>query len=101
MTEKQMTQFLKAEGWGIHVHSGFWWDPVKNFSNPLNIETAYRIASRRKAQRDTRRLKAAGYEYGMCIAHGWGWFYSDLSEKAGSYIGTRAKALATLETARP
>lgn len=63
ITDKQMTAFLKLEGWkpakwpfnGRLV--GVFSDPVRNVVHSL--EDAFSIAFRRKAQRDTSRLKAA------------------------------------------
>lgn len=94
MSDKQKAVFLRLEGWKMHVYSGFWWDPNKYHSNPLNIEDATRIASRRKAARDRARLKTAGFVcYGFEYPTDWqGW-----GRNTDGFFGTKAEALATLD----
>lgn len=102
MTDKQKAAFLKREGWSYREWScGHGWaDPSRNYTWSLNM--AYRRACRNKSQRDTRRLKAAGWEYRV-LGDGKGNIYRDWcwSEKRDNgkclFAKTRAEALKLLE----
>lgn len=67
MTDKQKADFLRSEGWPKTKDSIFggpwftaWKDPV--IADRLTLDEAFRIASRRKAQRERAALKRAGVE---------------------------------------
>jgi hypothetical protein len=104
MTQKQMAAFLRKEGWDEswckHANKADWPDPMSRnemgyYHAWYTLEDAYRLARRRKAQREARRLKRAGYyfEYGQ-------WWHGDhtLECHLGDYQQalTKAEALATL-----
>lgn len=97
MTEKQKKAFLKAEGWkrcDIEFCSG-WRDPVDQ--KCWTTESAYRIASRRKRQREARALRKAIWTYGdfQCFndePHAFGWWHPKHPSRH-----TRQEALQTLE----
>lgn len=67
MTEAEQRRFLKAEGWGRKRviplwGNGFvyhWKDPIRNKHFPTGM--AFRIASRRKTETETRKLLKAGW----------------------------------------
>ena len=59
MTQKQRAAFLKRERFE-DVGDG-WWKDTKT-GMPWDAEKSVAIATRRKSARDTRRLKAAGWE---------------------------------------
>lgn len=103
MTDSDKIRFLRSEGW-LGKYLG---DRMIKILDPIYgdsyrpeerraLDKAVSIAKSRKSARDTRRLKKAGYEYGMCLADGWGWFWSESHRRAGEFIGTKAEALATL-----
>lgn len=73
MTNKQKAAFLENQKWW--KTQGLWTatnHPFYMIDEAYAI--AYRIAKRRKAQREARALRKAGWEYGECIAYGFGWF---------------------------
>jgi hypothetical protein len=74
MTDKQKAAFLKSEGWKRRKDSEFgdmiWVDPLGRWER-MNTPSAYEVAHRRKSQRESRRLKAAGWVHcgSGCWAH--------------------------------
>ena len=64
MTDKQKAAFLKSEGWKRRKDSEFgdmiWVDPLGRWER-MNTASAFQAAHRRKSQRESRRLKAAGF----------------------------------------
>lgn len=97
MTEKQMIAFLRQEGWtkvepavGVVV----WEDPRDTDECWQDLPDAFLIASRRKRERETRRLKAAGW-----IRCNEGGYHRKKDLAFGieaTTCHTKAKALATL-----
>lgn len=103
MSEQEKAAFLKAEGWKKHLQrTGIYWeDPVTPSNGPEWVQMcpfneAYRLASRRKAQRETRQLKAAGFYFSPFANDTWdsGWFDSGHNWMAR----TRAEAVKRLES---
>lgn len=103
MTEKQKKAFLKAEGWRPYkVSDGTYgidgWRDTKEkhvLESLAPIEFAYRIAYRRKRQREARKLKAAGWHWRCASrfhAAKAGYVHADYR---GRY--TRQEALQTLD----
>ncbi len=99
MTERELKQFLKAEGWTrkrvkweAHHPAGLHWFGPKGEAE-WDTWTAYRIAKRRKDARDRARLKKAGWVHRTRPYECWSRHVSD-----GHWeTSTKAGALATLE----
>lgn len=102
MTDKQKAAFLRSEGWksGRLAYGGLYWGDPKEAgpwkaAHPL--DTAYRIASRRKSARETRRLKAAGF----CFVEKDCWVRMPFKVNIGRPVGipgyTKSEALKLLE----
>ena len=98
MTDKQKAAFLKSEGWKRRKDSEFgdmiWVDPLGRWER-MNTASAFQAAHRRKSQRESRRLKAAGCYWSPFANDTWdsGWF-----DAGHNWIGkTKAEALSTLE----
>lgn len=85
MTQKQMVAFLRSEGWKRTSNPDCWRDPAPDNHTTLPNERpfypwryityAYRLARRRKAQRDRAALKRAGWEYHV-LSDGQGNIYT-------------------------
>jgi hypothetical protein len=106
-TTREKAAFLRAEGWKRSRRwFGFWLDPypdaVTGIKKPRRyspLHSAFEIASRRKAQRETRRLKAAGWtreKRDQWIRFADGFDFAGLGKMCTVY--TKSEALATLET---
>ena len=98
MTDKQKAAFLKREGWERHpLYRHLMGDPKgKKLFHWMYLHEAMPIASKRKAAREVRRLKAAGWRWHDCGPSGFlnaGW---KLNKKGFMGPHTRAEALATL-----
>jgi hypothetical protein len=97
MTQREMKAFLKAEGWYPRIHpvtgrrreKGWMVDPHTWDSWGWGlVREAYRLAHRRKSQRERARLRRAGFRKA-------GDFWVAPKTHIG-YLG-RAEALSTLE----
>jgi hypothetical protein len=102
MTAKQKQAFIKSEGWTRSgVYPGFFIDPLSGTRDGITyweLDGAYTIARRRKSARDSRRLKAAGFEY---LSGKW-WGPTSFPLGNEEWVGhqdyaTKAEALSTLE----
>jgi hypothetical protein len=72
ISDKQKAAFLKSEGWRKGGQGDYeWGDPLAKWMSWRTLEGAYRLAHRRKSQRESRRLKAAGWVHcgSGCWAH--------------------------------
>lgn len=94
MTEKQKKAFLKSEGWDrfppFNGSPEKYGHPESEYKSGLHyLEAAYRIASRRRRQREARALRKRGYKF--CLGSWW-------RPVIGKYVEmTRQEALQTLE----
>jgi hypothetical protein len=109
MTQKQMAAFLRKEGWKPYkVSDGTYgidgWRDTKEkhvLESLAPIELAYRLARRRKAQREGARLKRAGWRYFQGA-----WWHETITQRLAqgwvqggitvSIPHSKAEALATL-----
>ena len=104
MNEKQKAAFLKREKWyPAYCHKGCWADPKDGMA--MEFQAAYKFASRRKAARDARRLKKAGFEIRV-LGDGRGntyrdWYLqgtdTDATPFEPGFAGTKSEALVTLK----
>lgn len=67
-TQKEMEKYLRAQGWQFGYTDDHFWrtrvavDYVSNRGRSLyHMHDAYRLAKRREAQAERRKLKAAGW----------------------------------------
>jgi hypothetical protein len=91
MNARQKAAFLRKEGW-TSPERDWWTHPTIEWF--YSLDGAFKCASRRRSQRDTRRLKKAGFYYSDYADAIWepGWFTAD-----HQFVGPKSEALQLLE----
>jgi hypothetical protein len=103
MNEKQKAAFLRSEGWKPYkVSDGTYgldgWRDTKEkhvLESLAPLDMAYRIASRRRSQREARRLKAAGWR--ACSDDRRMWYLLAPALIHGADYKSKSEALQLLE----